>query len=52
MLSKNMTPQAMRAFYETGGRITDIMQVTNKSYETVTRCLREAGARFVTGGHR
>ena len=52
MLSKTMTPQAMRTFYETGGRISDIMNVTGKSYETITRNLREAGTRLVTGGHR
>jgi len=52
MLAKNMTPQAMRAFYETGGRISTIMDVTGKSYETITRSLREAGTQLVTGGHR
>lgn len=52
MLAKNMTPQAMRTYYETGGRISTMMAVTSKSYESIVRSLREAGTELVTGGHR
>lgn len=51
LLSKTMTPQAMRAYYETGGRISKIMEVTGKDYDTIVRCLKSAGAHLVTGGH-
>lgn len=51
VLAKKMTPQSMAAYYNSGGRIADIVQVTGKSYEEVQRSIRENGGKLVTGGH-
>lgn len=51
LLARNMTPEAMAAHYNTGGKISDIMRVTGKNYETVIRALKEHGAELKAGGH-
>ena len=51
LLSKNMTDQAMAAYYNQGGRIADITNVTGKDYEAVRKAIRNNGGELVTGGH-
>lgn len=51
VLANKMTPQSMAAYYNSGGRIADIVRVTGKSYEEVLRHIRENGGKLVTGGH-
>jgi hypothetical protein len=51
MLARNMTVQAMKRYYENGGQIASIVEVTGKSYETVMKDLRSVGTNLVTGGH-
>lgn len=51
LLARDMTPEAMVAHYNTGGKISDIMRVTGKDYETVIRTLKAHGAELKAGGH-
>ncbi len=44
------TPSQMRAMYEHGWGVAEIMYQSGKTYEQVTTGLRESGTTLVTGG--
>ena len=51
LLGRQMTPEAMAAYYNLGGRVSEIMRVTGKDYNTVMNALKANGADLKTGGH-
>lgn len=51
LLAKNMTPQAMKAYYQSGGTVSKIMEVTGRDYNSVMNALKSVNTKIVTGGH-